>query len=297
MGRQGLGRSGGESSWHEVLKTLGPGPCRELTAPESWVRIDFLSDVHLDESHPATLAAFVQHLQQTTADAVFLLGDIFEVWVGDDAAQEPGFEQEVIHVLRGVAQRKALAFLPGNRDFLFGTGGLLQQLDIAWLDDPCTLHAFGQRWVLSHGDEACVDDEKYQQFRRMVRQPHWQSEFLQQPLAARRVFGRQARQESQAQQQRVADIEHSTSTEHSPHQMLWADVDHRMAQGYLVNAQSHTLIHGHTHRPAVHDLGQGMMRWVLSDWEQDAATPRGDVLVLTPQGLQRHGLSDDDHSR
>lgn len=254
------------------------GPLARFDAPAAWRRIDFISDLHLHEAAPATWAALQAHLRGTPADAVFILGDLFDAWVGDDAATEPGFAQDAVACLAEASSRLTLAFMPGNRDFLLGTGGLLARCGVRLLDDPCTLQAFGARWLLSHGDLACVADLPYQRFRAEVHAPAWQAAFLAQGLSERRAFAARARAASVAAQSGIPAE-------------LWADVDTEMADTMLAQAQAPVMIHGHTHRPAVHaQLDGGAQRWVLSDWDLDgtpAAAPRAEVLRLSAQGLAR----------
>lgn len=244
-----------------------------LNAPASWGAIDFLSDLHLSPSTPKTLAALRRHLHDTPADAVFLLGDIFEVWIGDDARLEEGFEAACLALLREAAGIRPLFFMAGNRDFLLGDA-MARDAGLRLLPDPLVLQACGQRLLLSHGDALCLDDQAYQRFRAQVRDPDWQEQFLTQPLEARRTIGRQMREASER-----------AKRQQSPE--LWADVDADAARDWLGLAQCQVLLHGHTHRPAVHDLGAGMSRWVLSDWDLEGAPPRGDVLRLSTSGLQR----------
>lgn len=246
----------------------------ELAAPDSWRRIDFLSDLHLSPDTPATMAAFAQHLAETSAEAIFLLGDIFEVWVGDDARFDP-FEAQVTALLREASTRRAVFFMVGNRDFLVGPA-LLADAGMTGLADPTVLTAFGQRWLLSHGDALCIEDKAYQAFRKQVRAPGWQSALLARPLAERRTLARQMRQASQAAQ--------------AGHE-LWADLDADTSVAWLRAANAVGLIHGHTHRPAVHELGHGLRRHVLSDWDFEADPPRGDLLRLRRAGLRRIDLA------
>lgn len=241
-----------------------------LTAPAHWAQVDLLSDLHLGPGTPGTLARLGRHLADTPAQAVLLLGDIFEVWVGDDARQEP-FEAEVTAVLRAAAQHKALYFMHGNRDFLVGAD-LLADTGMTALPDPSLLDAFGQRWLLAHGDAQCLDDTAYQAFRRQVRAPDWQAQFLAQPLATRQALARQMREGSRAAQ---------------ASQLMSTDLDADACRALLHEAGAATLIHGHTHRPAVHDLGGGLQRVVLSDWDFDTAPHRGDVIRLSAAGLER----------
>jgi UDP-2,3-diacylglucosamine hydrolase len=231
-----------------------------------------LSDLHLQASDRATFAAWQRYLAHTPADAVFMLGDVFEVWVGDDALDEPGsFEAECCAVLHASAQQRALFFMPGNRDFLVGEA-FLRRSGVTGLADPTVLDFAGQRCLLSHGDALCLDDAPYQRFRSVARSNAWQQPFLAQPLAARRAQARAIRSQSEARK-------HSGE--------VYADVDTAAACAWLRSAQAHILIHGHTHCPGEHGLGDGLARWVLSDWDAATATPRADILRLTASGLQR----------
>lgn len=241
-----------------------------LTAPAQWQQVDLLSDLHLGPDTPGTLARLQQHLTETPAQAVVMLGDFFEVWVGDDARHEP-FEAGVTQMLRSASHRLELFFMPGNRDFLVGAE-LLTDAGMTGLPDPTVLDAFGQRWLLAHGDAQCLADEAYRAWRATSRSAAWQADFLSKPLADRQAFGRQARAQSRASQAA---------------QLMATDLDAEACQALLREAGAATLIHGHTHRPAEHDLGGGLKRVVLSDWDTDATPPRGDVIRLSDAGLQR----------
>ena len=242
----------------------------QLTAPADWAQVDLLSDLHLGPDTPGTLARLARHLRGTPAQAVMLLGDIFEVWVGDDARHEP-FEAGVVRLLHEASQRLALFFMPGNRDFLVGAE-LLRDAGMTALPDPTVLAAFGQRWLLVHGDAQCLDDTAYQAFRRQVRSADWQAQVLAQPLEARQALGRQMRAGSRAAQAA---------------QLMATDLDAQACRALLAEAGATTMIHGHTHRPAEHDLGDGLKRIVLSDWDFDTTPPRGDVIRLSAASLQR----------
>lgn len=244
----------------------------EYEAPREWQCIDFLSDLHLQESTPRTFTTFEAHLRDTPADAVFILGDLFEAWVGDDARFE-GFEQRCAAVLAQASRGKHLAFMVGNRDFLVGQA-LLRDCDITALPDPTVLTAFGQRVLLSHGDALCLEDRDYQRFRAEVRQPGWQQAFLAKPLQERRLLARHIRDASQQRKQ------HQTKED-------WADLDRAATLSWMREAQAPVLVHGHTHRPAHEQLAPGFERWVLSDWEQDHPPLRADVLRLSHSGFQR----------
>ena len=217
---------------------------RELVAPPAWRSIDFISDLHLAADTPRTFDAWRDYLLHTAADAVFILGDLFEAWVGDDARHE-GFEARGAAVLTEAAQRRSLAFMVGNRDFLLGDE-MLAACGVLALLDPTVLSAFGERVLLSHGDAWCIADLDYQQFRRQVRDPAWQAQVLARPLAERRVLARSMRSESE---RRTAQ-----------HRGKWFDVDAATALRWMAETDAPTLVHGHTHRPATHSLAPGQER-------------------------------------
>ncbi len=238
----------------------------ELQAPASWRVVDFISDLHLQISEPLTVRAWEQYLARTRADAVFMLGDLFEVWVGDDGPQalddDARFERHCLEVLRATASRRSLYFMHGNRDFLFGPAAA-RAAHLSLLDDPAVLTFGGRRWLLSHGDALCLDDADYLRFRAQVRTPEWQTSFLAQALDQRRAVARSLRQQSEHRKQSGVP---------------YADVDAALAHAWLQAANAHTLIHGHTHKPADHAMGDSRHRHVLSDWHLDAHTSRAGVL-------------------
>lgn len=244
----------------------------EFAAPEAWRTVDFLSDLHLQADHPRTLEAFAAHLRHTPADAVFILGDLFEAWVGDDA-RHAGFEAEVTELLQEAASHRSLAFMAGNRDFLVGTE-MLRDCGIVALADPTVLVACGERLLLTHGDALCLDDVAYQRFRAEVRTEHWCRAFLARPLAERRAL---------AAKMRDASMQHQRGQ--APEN--WADVDLATAARWMHEAGTPVLVHGHTHRPGHEEIAPGLMRNVLSDWELDHEPGRADVLRLTRFGLER----------
>ena len=252
-------------------------PAQELIAPAHWRTAEFISDLHLDPAEPGTLAAWCAYLRTTQADAVFMLGDLFEVWVGDDTMDEPdSFEAEASSLLHAAAQHRALFFMAGNRDFLVGQQ-FLQRSGMTGLSDPTVLVFCDQRILLSHGDALCLDDVDYQKFRAISRSAQWISQTLSQPLAARRALGKAMRAESQ----KLKD----SGTE-------YADVDTAAALQWMDATDAHWFIHGHTHRPADHALpaapdGRARTRVVLSDWHIDGNTHRAQVLRVTAQGWQR----------
>ena len=247
----------------------------ELIAPLGWLKLDFISDLHLQVSEPATFHTWQRYMQTTPADAVFILGDLFEVWVGDDVLNERGFEYQCTQVMQQTAARIPIYFMHGNRDFLIG-GALMESCGATLLDDPSVLTFDAKRWLLSHGDALCLDDVDYMQFRQQVRNADWQQAFLAKPLSERQAIARGLRQQSEARKDSGA---------------AYADVDARAARHWLEQANAQTLIHGHTHKPATHNLGNGLKRVVLSDWDAAATPPRAEVLRLSSQGLQRISLT------
>lgn len=267
----------------------------ELVAPAGWHTLDFISDLHLQAPERATFAVWRNYMQRTQASALFILGDLFEVWVGDDAIEATeseaaakasgaddaaggaSFEAECCAILRATAQRLPVYFMVGNRDFLAGAG-FARACGLTLLADPTVLVFAGQRVLLSHGDQLCVDDVDYQRFRAQARAPAWQQRFLAQPLPARRAQARGMRAQSSARKQ----AESSAG---------YADVDDAAARAWLRAAKAQWLLHGHTHRPGAHALAPEGRRVVLSDWDLSATPPRAEVLRLDAQGFARHDLT------
>ena len=248
-----------------------------MRAPLSWRSVECISDLHLQASQPRTFEAWRRYMAATQADALFILGDLFEAWVGDDAAAEPGFEADCAAVLQATARRLPVYFLAGNRDFLVGTG-LSQATGMTLLADPTVLVFGAHRWLLSHGDALCTADTEYLAFRRKVRDPQWQQAVLAHPLAQRRAMARSLRSESEQNQ--------------AEGRAVYAEVDTPAALQWLQAADAAVLIHGHTHRPGEHVLDDGHRRIVLSDWDALAAPPRLEVLRLDVHGtLQRLALA------
>jgi UDP-2,3-diacylglucosamine hydrolase len=246
----------------------------EFVAPPEWAAIDILSDLHLAEDTPRSFEAWAEHLRHTRADAVILLGDLFEVWVGDDA-RHAGFEHQCAEVLAEVSAQRTLAFMVGNRDFLVGAE-FLAACGMRALADPTVLVAFGERRLLSHGDALCLGDTEYQVFRTQVRDPAWQARILALPLARRRGLSREMRSRSEERKRGSAPAD-------------WVDIDVPTALRWMEAADAPTLIHGHTHRPAHETLAPGRVRDVLSDWDLEGhhGPPRAELLRLDRAGLHR----------
>jgi UDP-2,3-diacylglucosamine hydrolase len=242
----------------------------------------FISDLHLSGGEPARLEAFA-HLSRELAphgvSALYILGDLFEAWPGDDA-RETSLGQAVADILRSLNNAGVrLYFMAGNRDFLLGRE-FAAPLGMEVLPDPSRVVAGGVPLVVSHGDLLCTDDAPYQAFRREVRSKGWQARFLAQPLAKREeiVTGLRAASES-AKSTKSADI---------------MDVNAGAVKEMLAEHPGHDLLHGHTHRPAHHqiDVGGSMRgRWVLPDWDPLADPPRGGGILATSGHLVPFGLS------
>lgn len=250
-----------------------------VTLPPSVTAVDFISDIHLAPELPRTLAALGDYLARTRAGAVFILGDLFEAWVGDDASALP-FERHCVGLLAAAARRRPLYIQRGNRDFLLGAR-FFAETGAVDLPDPVALHAPGvatEPVLLTHGDALCLADVPYQQFRAQVRQPAWQAAFLAKPLAERQAIGAQMRAASRAHQQQQAPI-------------TCADADPALAGQWLAAAGARTLVHGHTHRPQSETRPEGWTRHVLCDWDCDhPGAERAEVLRWTPDGFQRLAL-------
>lgn len=213
----------------------------------------FISDLHLHESRPATAGALFNYLDNLPEDteALYLLGDIFDAWVGDD--DDLPFHQDIKQKLKTVSERGVpLFFMHGNRDFLIGKG-FEMQTGCMLIPDPHVIEHAGQQYLLMHGDSLCTDDTEYQAFREQIRNPDMQAMLLAKPLKERREIARQLRMNSAAANSNKAeDI---------------MDVNNEAVDAVMKAYQSDILIHGHTHRPAIHKLGNSRRRIVLGDWD------------------------------
>lgn len=237
----------------------------ELQAAPGWKTLDFVSDLHLQDSSPRTLQGFIDYLDTSCADAVFVLGDLFEFWIGDDWMDAPQeAHQQCLDALARAGARLDLHIMRGNRDFLMGPR-LMQYCKARDLPDPTTLVFQGQRIVMSHGDALCTGDTAYLAFRTLSRAASWQSEFLSVPLAQR--------------VQRMLELRRQSEASKSA-RTIYFDVETDPALALLQDCAAATLVHGHTHKPDCHNLDAVHTRWVLSDWDLDAASPRASVLRL-----------------
>jgi len=248
-----------------------PAAATEIVAPPDWRTIDFLSDLHLTESTPRTVAAWADYMRRSAADAIFILGDLFEAWIGDDA-RHAGFEARCTEVLAEAATRRPVHFMVGNRDFLVGDE-MLASCGLRGLADPTVVEAFGTRVLLAHGDALCLGDTDYLAFRNVVRDAEWQRAFLARPLDERRAAARTMRAESER---------------HKAAQTTWHDVDRLAAVTLMDAARAGTLVHGHTHRPGDERWSAAHQRRVLGDWDlDDEGAPRAAVLRWQAAGFMR----------
>lgn len=255
---------------------MNPTPDREQKAQPAMAAL-FVSDLHLSPQMPATADAFFRFLEQQAAHAqqLYLLGDIFEYWAGDDDLDDP-FNRRVTAALQAVhSQGLALFWLAGNRDFLAGER-FAEASGVTLLPDPCLVEIAGLRMLLLHGDAQCTDDSAYMAFRAQVRDPQWQQAFLARPLAERKAIIANLREGSrEAQRDKPMDI---------------MDVNPEAIERLFGQYQVKLMIHGHTHRPAVHRTEAGI-RHVLPDWDCDHGAPRGGWLAIDAHGqLHRHVL-------
>jgi len=230
----------------------------------------FISDLHLHQSRPEITSLFKQFAEQDAiqADAVYILGDLFEFWYGDD--DDDPLNLEIQDVLAGITSSGTpVFFIHGNRDFLLGAG-FERKTGIQCLAEETVIDLYGTPTLVMHGDTLCTDDHEYMKFREMVRNPANQQAFMSMPLSERRKMATDIRQQSQqAVQLKATDI---------------TDVNTQAVEEAFRRNQVHQLIHGHTHRPAIHDLtlnAQSAQRIVLGDWYD-----HGSMLYVSPTALE-----------
>jgi UDP-2,3-diacylglucosamine hydrolase len=239
----------------------------------------FISDLHLQESHPCTAEAFFRFLADRApqAEALYLLGDVFEYWAGDDDLGTP-FHQRIVDALRGLSDHGVTVYwMAGNRDFLAGRD-FAHAAGLTLLPDPYVATIGGQTVALAHGDAQCTGDLKYLAFRAQVRDPAWQQQFLAMPLAQRKAI--------------IAGLREGSRQAHGEKSYEIMDVTPDAVAALHATTGAGVVIHGHTHRPALHvDPDTGRRRYVLPDWELDAEPVRGGWIAIDADGnITRHGL-------
>lgn len=220
----------------------------------------FVSDLHLSPQRPHISDLFFQLLrgEARRVDALYILGDLFEYWIGDDAAEVLGYTPVIDHLRELSESGVPTYFMHGNRDFLAGDA-FAQDTGCEILPDPSTIDLYGENVLLMHGDSLCTDDVEHQEFRAMVADPHWQREFLRKPVETRMEMAEFARQQSN---------EHKSTLS-----MEIMDVNVASVREAFQRHGVHLMIHGHTHRPAVHDEGN-TRRIVLGDWYEQSSILR-----------------------
>jgi len=241
----------------------------------------FISDLHLDAARPAITDLFVHflHRQAAHARALYILGDLFEAWIGDDTPSSAA--DTVALELRTLTDRGVpVFFLRGNRDFLLGSD-YAARAGLRILPDPCVIDLYGRPVLLQHGDVLCTSDTVYQAFRAQTRDPHFIADFLAKPLAQRVAFAQQARAASQNRQAELRQ-------QHQQQFEIITDVSHEAVLDCFQRYGIELMIHGHTHRPAIHPVTtkNGICtRIVLGDWYE-----HGSVLTVNADGYQLQTL-------
>jgi UDP-2,3-diacylglucosamine hydrolase len=236
----------------------------------------FISDLHLCDSRPHITTAFLNFLEHTAskADALYILGDLFEYWAGDDDLEYP-HHKLVASAFNALANSGVKIYLMhGNRDFLI-SDGFCRAAGVTLLNDPTLINLYGQKVLLSHGDDLCTDDNDYQSFRKQVRGVIWQKQFLSQSLQARKA--------------QISTIRERSEQEKSQKSMLIMDVNQNAVEALLKYYDYPALfIHGHTHRPDQHNIqldGRNITRLVLGDWYE-----QGSYLKCSPDGFKAEYL-------
>ena len=225
----------------------------------------FISDLHLEADRPEIGEQFLAFLESEAAgaDALYILGDLFEYWIGDDDPDP--YYASMKEALAGLTGRGVpVYFMHGNRDFMIGES-FADETGVRLLADPTTVNLYGRPVLLSHGDSLCTDDVKYQEVRKMTRNPAWQTAMLGKSVEERRAFAEQARTDS---------VAHGASL-----QPAIADVNQAAVEALLRRHDVLTLLHGHTHRPAIHEFpldGRPATRIVLGDWYRQGSVVRWD---------------------
>ncbi len=244
----------------------------------------FISDLHLSPQAPGVMRIFLDFLggRARNAEHLYILGDLFEVWVGDDGIDDPddGFNRQIVSALRALTYSGVkLSVLHGNRDFLLGEE-FAARSGARLLPDPFVLSLPTWQFVLSHGDLLCTDDTDYQAFRTQVRDPAWRNVFLAKPLAERKAIAAALRQQSENAKQAKAN----------PSQRYLMDLNPSATDDFLRAYGYATFIHCHTYLPAQHDHlvdGIHVERWVIADWQED----RGECLSWDGERIERTILS------
>ena len=230
----------------------------------------FISDLHLCDEQPLITQLFVRFCREKAFDAqaLYILGDFFEYWLGDDATD--GVSKKTVSVVQQELRQlnelgTKIYFMAGNRDFLLGQD-FAEKCGMEIIHEPKVIDLYGEQVLLVHGDAECIDDEPYQKARAMFRNPKWQLQFLQMNIQQRVEFAEKARQQSQ---------QHTSKAGSEIMDVNQAAIDHLYSKH-----QVKSIIHGHTHRPAVHK-NNDTTRIVLGDWHHQS-----NYLVVDEYGMQ-----------
>lgn len=237
----------------------------------------FISDLHLQEDRPALTEAFLRFVdgRARSARQLYLLGDLFEYWAGDDDLDAP-FHERIVSALRSLSDAGVeLFWIAGNRDFLVGDA-FAQAAGLTLLPETWVIEDHGRRIVLVHGDAQCTDDVNYMAFRAQVRQPAWQQQFLAMPLPQRKAI--------------IAGLRDNSRKDQAGKSYEIMDVTPAAIAAVFAETGTTVMIHGHTHRPALHHV-DGKLRYVLPDWEPEASPPHGGWIAIGADGvITRHAL-------
>jgi len=231
----------------------------------------FISDIHLSDSSTENSRILLEFLRTVgpTADAIYILGDLFALWVGDDLNQ--GYANPIITALKTLANRKiSLYLMRGNRDFLLGSK-FCALSGCSLLDDPCVIELYGKQVLLTHGDLLCTEDLKYQQYRKIVQNPIIKKLFLSLPISIRLKIANWVKSKSSSTKRNY------TATKDLS---IW-DVTPKTVEAWIKHHQVEFMIHGHTHKPAIHKLANST-RIVLGDWNENSAQ----ILNFGAQGFE-----------
>lgn len=233
----------------------------------------FISDLHLADERPEINSLFFRFMEDTArdAEALYILGDLFEYWVGDDQLDHDPLARSVTDTIRRLSDAETrVYFMHGNRDFLIGER-FAREAGLTILPDPTLIKLYGQQVLLMHGDTLCTDDVAYQKFRAQTRTNEWKNATLAQPYEARQQLARSIRAQSDSEKNQ------------KPEEIM--DVTEETVEEVFRQHHYPLMIHGHTHRPATHRIlvdGHACERWVLADWHE-----RGECLAISTSGLRR----------
>ncbi len=232
----------------------------------------FMADLHLDNAYPDALAAFQRYfdsLATQSIDAVYILGDLFEYWLGDDCCDRTGKTVAATLCKYHNKTQVPIYYIHGNRDFLLGEK-YAQRCCLKILPEVHTINLYGVKTLVLHGDTLCTDDTDYLRFRAMVRQPEWQKKILRLPRWLRKLKALRMRRQS-----KKANAKKNTTI---------MDVSQHSVESVMQENNAYHMIHGHTHRPAIHEFhidGQSASRSVVGDWYTQCS-----ILIVSPEGQE-----------